>query len=232
MCVDPNVTATDPRVQALIPHVTARGPIIDWPDVPIDERRRYVMARLVDQYGYPVNGAAGIVGNLNSESEILPSRLEGSGASTPMQSLDFSKVAQDWDPPAVRDRNETTRVGPLKPGVGLAQWTKASRRSGFFAHAYGSRPAGTGILFDMDAQIDYLVSELQSGYTGVNTVVSNPAVTLNDASDEVVYNFETPAAVLTSDLQNKLPRTDPAVQAVFTYRRGLSQQALNAYNNR
>jgi len=235
LCVDPNITAADPRVQALIPQVTARGPLIDWPDVTMDERRRYIVGRLVDVYGYPANGAAGIVGNLAEESELIPSRLEGSAASTPMRSKDFSGVVQDWDPPAVRDRSTTASTGPLLAGTGLAQWTWAPRRSGFFAHAYGSRPAGTGILFDMDAQIDYLVGELRSGsYNAVNTVVSNPAVTLNDASDEVIYNFEEPGVIWDETVKPKVkrPRTDPAVQTEFAQRRAASQAALTAYNNR
>ena len=234
MCVDPNVTGADPRVQALIPQVTARGPIIDWPDVAMDERRRYVVARLVDVYGYPVNGAAGIVGNLAEESQLIPSRLEGSQVSTPMRSEDFSGVERDWEPNEVRDRNTTTGVGPQLAGVGLAQWTYHTRRSGFFAHAYGSRPAGTGILFDMDAQIDYLVNELGSNFAAVNAIVTNPTVTLNDASDEVIYNFEEPQVVWDETVKPKVKRsrTDPGVQAEFAERRAASQAALNAYSNR
>ena len=37
-----------------------------------------VMELLVDRYGYPVNGAAGLVGNLIAESGVLPNRIEGS----------------------------------------------------------------------------------------------------------------------------------------------------------
>ena len=246
MCVNPDVTGADPRVQALIPQVTARGPIIDWPDVAMDGRRRYIVARLVDVYGYPVNGAAGLVGNLQHESELIPSRLEGSALTTPMRSNAFPAdgdadecsrgVTRDWEPSEVRDRNRSTRTGPCLAGVGLAQWTWPSRRSGLFAHAYGNRPAGTGILFDMDAQIDYLVHELRSlpDYAPVNTVVSNPTVTLNDASDEVLFNFEAPKVVWDETVTPKVKRsrTDPVVQPEMNERRAASQAALNAYNNR
>ncbi|GAB2603534.1 phage tail tip lysozyme [Kribbella endophytica] len=228
LCVDPAVTAADPRAQALIPHVTARGPIIDWPSVPSTERLRYVVARLVDGYGYPVNGAAGIVGNLTAESEVVPSRLEGSALLTPMRSLDFANKSQDWEPAQVMNRDEAAKQGPLKPGVGLAQWTWAPRRRGLFAHRYGNRPAGTGILFDLDAQIDYLVTELRTSYAAVEAVVMNPAVTVDAASDEVVYSFETPGSVLDAH-RDPLPRADPAVQAVFAERRAMSQRAKTAY---
>ena len=79
----------------------------------------------------------------------------------------------------------------------------------------------------MDAQLDYLVHELTTSFHGVHGVVTNSNVTVEKASDEVVYNFEVPAAILSSG--QKLPRTDPAVQAVFTQRRGPSNRARNAY---
>ncbi len=232
LCVDPAVTGADPRVQALIPQVTARGPIIDWPDVTVDDRMRYVVARLVDTYGYPVNGAAGIVGNLYSESALVPSRVEGSDPPTPMHAPDFAGTDRDWDPLEVMSRDETRRQGPRSAGVGLAQWTFSTRRRGLFAHTYGSRPAGSGILFDMDAQLDYLVGELRTHeFAAVQAVVSRPDVTVDDASDEVVYSFEKPGSILDEDGKRQ-PRTNPAVQAVFSARRVLSQQALTAYTTR
>ena len=44
-----------------------------------------VMHLLVHRYGFPVNGAAGIVGNLVAESGVLPNRIEGSRTATPMR---------------------------------------------------------------------------------------------------------------------------------------------------
>jgi Phage tail lysozyme len=51
--------------------------------VDVDARVRHVMELLVKEYGYPVNGAAGIVGNLIAESAVVPNRLEGSHTGTP-----------------------------------------------------------------------------------------------------------------------------------------------------
>ena len=62
----------------------------------------------------------------------------------------------------------------------------------------------------------------------MNTALTAAGVTLNDAADEVVYNFEIPGSILDGS-GNKLPRTDPAVQAVFGVRRSNAQRALAAY---
>ena len=103
-----------------------------------------------------------------------------------------------------------------------------SRRVGLFKHSYGGRTLGTAILFNMDAQVDYLVSELRSNYALVDAVLRNPGTSLEGASDEVVYSFEIPAAVLGPNRQ-RLPRSHPSVQQVLQRRRNRSRTALQAY---
>lgn len=229
LCIDRAATESDPRVQQLAQQVVARGPIVNWSATTRTQRQRYAVGRLVTAYGYPVNGAAGIVGNLTAESEVLPPRLEGSTSAAPLDAPDFAGTLRHWTPQQVMDRSYSATAGPRSPGVGLAQWTSAGRRSGLFAHAYGTAPAGPRILFDMDAQLDYLVAELRGGYAGVEAVLVDPAVSLDAASDEVVYTFEVPGSVLSGGA--KLPRTDAAVQAVFVARRTQSAAALTAYSS-
>jgi hypothetical protein len=79
----------------------------------------------------------------------------------------------------------------------------------------------------MDVQIDYLVAELRTGFPGVNRVVREPTTSVATASDEVVYNFEVPGALLENGV--KLPRSDPRVQAVFAARRRPSERARAAF---
>jgi peptidoglycan hydrolase-like protein with peptidoglycan-binding domain len=57
----------------------------DWTALEGDARVRYVMALLVDRYGYPINGAAGIVDYLWAESAVLPNRIEGSSTEALMR---------------------------------------------------------------------------------------------------------------------------------------------------
>jgi len=227
-CLTMDATIAEPRVRALVPHVTARGPIVDWVGVARDARIRHVMRLLVRTHGYPVSGAAGIVGNLQAESGVLPQRVEGSAADTPMRTRNFAGRVTDFTAEEIMNRNLSNRTGPRLPGIGLAQWTSAGRRSGLFAHTFRGTRLGARIIFDMDAQVDFLVRELRASFPGVQAVVSNPAVTTDRACDEVVYNFEIPGAILSGGA--KLPRTDPRVVAVFNQRRPLAQNAERIFN--
>jgi Phage tail lysozyme len=228
VCLVSDVTTRDPRVVAMVPHVVARGPIILWQLVPIDDRIRHVMALLVGTHGYPVHGAAGLVGNLLSESGVLPQRIEGSAAATPMRAPGFGGRTQDFTADDIVNRSQAARRGPRLPGIGLAQWTTSARRSGLFQHSFRGVVLGPRILFDLDAQVDYLVTELRSpGYAAVDRVLRGAGVSVDAASDEVLYSFEIPGAILENG--RKLPRTDPRVEAVFRQRRGQGARALRAH---
>ena len=189
----------------------------------LDGRVRRVMELLVGRYRYPVNGAAGLVGNLIAESGVMPNRIEGSREATPMRAADFSGQVRDFTPDQVRDRDFRRRIGPRLPGVGIAQWTTADRRSGLFRHSFQGRPASSAILADLEAQVDYLVNELRQRYAGVDAVLRAPRVSVADAADVVVLRFEVPAAVL-----NK-PAGDPSVRAVLDRRRALAATALRIH---
>src|SRR5262249_42802610 len=126
-------------------------------------------------------------------------------------------------------RNPVTRVGPSTPGVGLAQWTTGGRRSGLFAYHFGDSELGASALFNMDGQIDYLVHELRTkpNFAAVQNVLSNPATNVDGASDEVLYDFEIPGAILQGG--KKLPRTNTKVQQTFSARRPLARRAHDAF---
>ena len=213
-----------------------QGRTTDWASVSSSERAVYVMRRLIQNYGFPANGAAGLVGNLWAESGLLPNRIEESAESTPMKAPDFSGKRRTFTAPEIMARDFQRRQGPRSPGIGLAQWTSSSRRSGLFQHSYRGRELGAAILFNMDAQIDYLVKELKDrGYHQVYNLLMSSQATVDAASDEVVYNFERPGAITTLDpiskRRNPRPRTDPQVQAVFSERRKYARRALSLYLN-
>jgi hypothetical protein len=190
------------------------------------ERAGRVMELLVHRYGYPVNGAAGLVGNLIAESGVMPDRIEGSAEGTPLRAPDFTGRVRDFTPDEVRLRDRSRRSGPRAPGVGIAQWTSPERRAGLFRHTFRGRQLGSAILFDLEAQVDYLVTELRRSYARVNAVLTAPGVTVDQASDAVLLRFEIPAAVIGR------PVTHPDVQAVLTRRRRLAAQALQIHARR
>lgn len=147
--------------------------------VSLEDRVLYVMESLVEQYNYPVDGAAALVGNLWVESRgtMAPNILEG------------GRLARRGEP------------APQRGGVGLVQWT-AERRE-----AVLGTERGVDILFDMDAQIAYMVRELRGRYAGVNNVLNNPA-NLNQATRRVFRDYETPQVVV--DWRRAVRGGDPA----------------------
>ncbi|XVV08751.1 phage tail tip lysozyme [Actinoplanes sp. CA-131856] len=189
----------------------------------VNARAARVMDLLVRRYRYPVAGAAGLVGNLMAESGVIPERIEGSAESTPTRAQGFDGQVRTFTPEQIRDRDKNRGLGPKLPGVGLAQWTSANRRAGLFTHTFDGRRPGAGILSDLAAQVDYLVTELGRDYQAVDAVLRAPAVTVDQASDIVLLRFEVPAVVF-----NGKPG-DPAVQAELARRRGFGQRALAAY---
>jgi Phage tail lysozyme/Hemopexin len=187
---------------------------LHWEKVSADQRRVEVMERLIDVYDYPVNAAAGIVGNLRAESFVIPTCVEGATEQAPMRAPNFQNQLTTFTAQEIKDRNTARQVGPKLPGAGLAQWTSPGRRAGLFAHPFRGSALGHRVLFNMDAQIDYLVHELRSpGFVQAQTALTNPAVTANAASDAVLLHFERPQS---------------ASQKINA-RRGLTQQALSAY---
>jgi hypothetical protein len=194
---------------------------------------RYVMGLLVKNYQYPVNGAAGIVGNLWAESGVLPNRVEGSAPNVPMRAPDFTGQMTEFTAEQVMNRNRAAKRGPSRPGIGLAQWSSPSRRVGLFNHTFQGRKLGANILYNMDAQVAYLVAELQTPYRHVNNILRRGDVSLEAASDEVVYSYEVPGSILaqpdSEGRRRKLPRSHQAVKNKFEERRSFSRNALRTY---
>ena len=141
------------------------------PPVAPDLRRLYVMELLVNRYSFPVVGAAAIVGNLWSESRVLPN-------------------------PDVR---ALRRPNPPRGAAGLVQWTRlGGRQAGLFQHEFHGRQLGAAILLDMDAQVDYMVNELRTRYRAVYAQVMGATSEgqLNAATDRVTVRYEAPGPTM------------------------------------
>ncbi len=230
MCVVSDATIADARVRAMVPLVTARGPIVNWTRVTRDARVLQVMRLLVRTYGYPANAAAGLAGNFIDESNMLPQRVQGSADDTPMRAPNFAGRVTDFTAADVMNRNETARTGPAPAGVGLAQWTTTARRVGLFAHTFRGRRLGARVLFDLDAQVDYAATELRTtGFAPLQRVLTNPMVTVDSASDGVALQFENPRSIAPAPIAT-LPATHPLRIRVLQLRRASSQRALQIFN--
>lgn len=174
-----------------------------WLARSMDQRVQHVMDRLVDVHGLSLNGAAGLTGNLIAESGLLPSRIEGSPPASPMRARDHCGRWRDFTPQEVMSRRPCARgadcgscPGPRLPGIGLAQWTYPSRRAGLFRHPYRGRALGPAVLFDMDAQLDYLAWELRNRFSRLHRLLSRPGVPLRETTWRVLLDFERPAPIV------------------------------------
>ncbi|WP_214316856.1 phage tail tip lysozyme [Nonomuraea sediminis] len=202
--------------------------VVQWEDIPRYQRMLYVMEKLVRHYGYPVNGAAGLVGNFVIESYVIPSNIEGAKEQSPMRAANWSGEVVEHTADAIMNRNEAAGVGPKLSGVGLAHWSERDRRRGLFTHKLSDTALGASVLFNMDAQIDYAVRELGKSYKPVNDFLRRPNVTASDACDEALYEYEIPGAIIGTD-HRRLPRKDPRVQAAFKKRRPEAERAATLY---
>jgi hypothetical protein len=170
------------------------------------------------------------------ESRVQPNAVEGSVASSPMRARDYTRQMRTFTAEEIRDRRVDRKgralSGPLLAGIGLTQFTSKDQRAGLFTYKYQGRVLGTAILNNPDAQVDYLVSLLQG--TKLDKTLRTPGITVDQAVDAFVYDYERPGAILAKNAKGKLyrlPWANPAVQGVFGERDAYGQRALQTYQN-
>ncbi len=136
-------------------------------------------------------GAAGLMGNLQAESGMLPNRVE---ILCLKRLAEAGKTYTDTTYTAAVDSGKISRAEFLNPlqsrqyGYGLAQWTSPSRKEGLYNLA---KARGVSIA-DLETQLDWLMTELSSTYKKVLAVLRT-AQSVKEASDYVLCNFEQPA---------------------------------------
>lgn len=141
--------------------------------------------------GMTKEGAAGLMGNLYSESGIIPNRVE----MLCLQRLrEAGKLYTDATYTAFVDDGTIGREEFLHPlpgkqyGYGLAQWTSPGRKGKLYDHCKARKVS----IGDLTAQLDFLVTELQQSYPTVWHVLTTTD-SITDASDIVLTKFEMPA---------------------------------------
>ncbi len=143
------------------------------------ENARRIWDRLISA-GLAEAGAAGLMGNLYAESGLRPDNLQN----TYEKKLGYS----DADYTAAVDCGAYGGFVSDGAGYGLAQWTYPSRKAALLAcvKAQG-RSVG-----DLDAQVGYLLQELQSLFPAVLDKLRTTS-SVREASDCVLLQFERPA---------------------------------------
>ena len=142
--------------------------------------------------GMTPEGAAGLMGNLQAESGIIPNRVE---ILCLQRYRETGKYYTDATYTAFVDDGTISRAEFIRPlgkqyGYGLAQWTSPGRKTALYDRC---KTAGASIG-DLTTQCLFLVDELKASYKPVWSVLA----TTNDirtASDTVLKKFEMPADV-------------------------------------
>jgi hypothetical protein len=201
----PDRAAAEPRLKKLLENVQALGSehLVNLTLFSETDRKLYVMDQLVTKYGMTPEGAAGLAGNMFTESALLPNMVEGGQRgdesknipSKPMNALDENKKRRDFSaeevaagkPKAFRDNGTSYTAG-----IGLAQWS-FKRREALLKFEYQGKVLGKDILFNTNAQLAFAKSEMEdeTAYPGLDKNLS----TSKDATasaDKVMEGFERP----------------------------------------
>lgn len=149
-------------------------------------------------------GAAGLMGNLYSESKCNPTCVEGLLLQRYKEDGHFSFPygiydQKNYDLYVSRiDKGEITKTEFFSPrsylgktyqyGFGLAQWTTKARKVGLWNYTKAKDKS----IADLKGQIDYLIYELKNLFPSVWSIISTTAST-DSASDIVLTKFEAPA---------------------------------------
>ena len=141
----------------------------------------YVWAELYNFIGNEY-GTAGLMGNLQAESGIIPYRLQGDFTTGYSTSIRYTNNVDQ----GIYTENEFVHDSK---GYGLAQWTYWSRKQSLY-NMYIS--GGYSSIGDVGLGVSFLISELSSSYASVLAVLRS-ATSVRQASDVVLHDFENPA---------------------------------------
>lgn len=148
----------------------------------------YIWAELYNFIGNEY-GTAGLMGNLQAESGLIPYRLQGDFTTGYSTSIRYTNNVDQGLYTQSEFANDSK-------GYGLAQWTYWSRKDALY-NMYVS--GGYSSIGDVGLGVAYLILELQSSYSGVLAVLRS-ATSVRQASDKVLHDFENPA-VQTPDVE-------------------------------
>ena len=138
----------------------------------------YFKGKIGNEYG-----VAGLMGNLQAESNLRPNNLQNSYES----SLGYTDTSYT----SAVDNGSYSKSSFVydEAGYGLAQWTYWSRKKALY-EMYKS--GGYSSIGSIKLACDYLWYELQNSYKGVLSVLKS-ATSIRQASDKVLHDFENPA---------------------------------------
>ena len=148
-----------------------------------NETTALYIAKALAAEGCTTAGIAGVLGNLEAESGVVPCRMQGDfGGPDYQKSLAYASramtgavSAEAWAKDAI--------------GFGLAQWTYWTRKLELLSDA---KNAGQ-FVGDVRIQTSFLIKELKRDYAGVWALLTNPDATVSLCSNAMLLKYERPA---------------------------------------
>lgn len=125
-------------------------------------------------------GAAGLLGNIQAESGIIPYRKQGDFSSGYTKSIEYTNKVDNGTISKYEFVHDSI-------GYGLAQWTFSTRKEKYYDHVKNRG----GSIGSTENGVSYLVSELQNDYPGVWNVMQT-SNDIKSISDKVLHDFENP----------------------------------------
>lgn len=153
----------------------------------VSDNESYIWNYFLDKIGNEY-GVAGLMGNLNAESNLKPNNLQNSFES----SLGFTDTTYT----EAVDNGSYSENAFVNDGAGygLAQWTYYSRKQGLYDKYING---GYSSIGSIELACDYLWEELQNSFASVLSTIES-ASNIRTASDKVLHDFESPADQSTS----------------------------------
>lgn len=146
---------------------------------------RIIWNYLIGRIGNPY-GVAGIMGNLQAESNLCSYRLQGDFTDGYTTSKDYTAKVDN----GTISKNDFVHNGPNGGGYGLAQWTFYTLKQGLYEMWKSGDYTSIG---DLELHLDFLWETLNtSEFSGVLNVLKN-ATSIREASDKFLHDFERPA---------------------------------------
>lgn len=130
-------------------------------------------------------GVAGLMGNLQAESGLIPYRVQGDFTEGYTYSIDYTAQVDN----GTISEYDFVNNGPNGKGYGLAQWTFYTRKQNMYNMWKSGGYSSIGCI---ELACDFLYHELSTNYIGVLNGLKS-ASTIKEASDLVLHEFEKPA---------------------------------------
>jgi hypothetical protein len=146
--------------------------------------KEYIWGDLLSDIGNEY-GVAGLMGNLQAESGLIPYRVQGDFSEGYTDSITYTNNVDT----GVISESDFVHNGPGGGGYGLAQWTYYSRKQALFDMKKSGAYSSIG---SVELAVAYLLYELKTDFKSVYNTLKT-ATSIRVASDSVLHDFESPA---------------------------------------